>query len=201
MNLRGGDGAGNYAVESTINPKLQQLAQEQLKRFLEGPAAAAGLTQGALISLNTETGDILAYVGGGDYSRSSFDRVQALRQPGSTFKLFTFLAALAAGVSPTESISCAPLDYVGGCRQSDGSISVAAGLAGSENVVALRLAERAGFSGAQARATAGHFDAAGRGLQHHAGRPGDLSLRDGPGLCRGRERGEIGARARGQPHL
>ena len=146
LNLSGSDAVGNYAVESTINPKLQQLAQEQLKRFLEGPAAAAGLTQGALISLNTETGDILAYVGGGDYSRSSFDRVQALRQPGSTFKLFPFLAALAAGVSPSESISCAPLDYVGGCRQSAGAISVSAGLAGSENVVALRLAERAGFS-------------------------------------------------------
>ena len=146
LNLRGSDAAGNYAVESTINPKLQQLAQEQLKRFLDGPAASAGLTQGALISLNTETGDIVAYVGGGDYSRSSFDRVQALRQPGSTFKLFPFLAALASGVSPSESISCAPLDYVGGCRHHTGPISVAAGLAGSENVVALRLAERAGFS-------------------------------------------------------
>ena len=146
LNLSDPDAGGNYAVISTINPKLQQLAQEQLKRFLEGPAAAAGLTQGALISVNTETGDILAYVGGGDYSRSSFDRVQALRQPGSTFKLFPFLAALTGGLSPQASISCAPLDYVGGCRQGGGSTSVIAGFAGSENVVALRVAERAGFS-------------------------------------------------------
>ncbi|MFZ9947810.1 MAG: transglycosylase domain-containing protein, partial [Vulcanococcus sp.] len=109
LDLSSEDAAGNYAVVSTINPTLQQLAQDQLKRFLEGPAAAAGLSQGALITVNTETGDILAYVGGGDYGRSSFDRVQALRQPGSTFKLFPFLAALAAGVSPADSISCAPL--------------------------------------------------------------------------------------------
>jgi penicillin-binding protein 1A len=98
-----------------------------------------------LITVNTATGDILAYVGGGDYSRSSFDRVQALRQPGSTFKLFPFLAALAAGVNPADSISCAPLAYVAGCRSGGGSTSVAEGFARSENVVALRLAERAGL--------------------------------------------------------
>ena len=145
LDLSSADGAGNYAVVSTINPKLQQLAQEQLKRFLEGPAAAAGLSQGALITVNVATGDILAYVGGGDYNRSSFDRVQAMRQPGSTFKLFPFLAALSAGVSPADSISCAPYAYVAGCRHGSGSTSVADGFAWSENVVALRLAERAGF--------------------------------------------------------
>ena len=145
LDLSGPDAGGNYAVVSTIQPQLQQLAQEQLRRFLEGPAAAAGLSQGALITVNTESGEILAYVGGGDYSRSSFDRVQALRQPGSTFKLFPYLAALAAGVSPSETISCAPLAYVAGCRHGGGSTSVAQGLAASENVVALRLAERAGL--------------------------------------------------------
>jgi penicillin-binding protein 1A len=146
LDLSSADAGGNYAVVSTINPRLQQLAQDQLKRFLEGPAAAAGLSQGALITVNTETGDIVAYVGGGDYSRSSFDRVQALRQPGSTFKLFPFLAALAAGVSPADLISCSPLAYVAGCRSGGGSISMADGFALSENVVALRVAERAGFS-------------------------------------------------------
>lgn len=145
LDLSSEDAAGNYAVISTINPRLQQLAQDQLKRFLEGPAAAAGLSQGALITVNVRSGEILAYVGGGDYSRSSFDRVQALRQPGSTFKLFPFLAALAAGVSPAEAISCAPLAYVAGCRHGSGSTSVADGFAFSENVVALRLAERAGL--------------------------------------------------------
>jgi penicillin-binding protein 1A len=145
LDLSSADAAGNYAVVSTINPRLQQLAQEQLKRFLEGPAASAGLSQGALITVNVSSGDILAYVGGGDYSRSSFDRVQAQRQPGSTFKLFPFLAALAAGVRPGDVISCAPFDYVAGCRHGSGSTSVADGLAWSENVVALRLAERAGF--------------------------------------------------------
>ncbi len=145
LNLSEQAAGGNYAVVSTIDPKLQALAQQQLQRFLEGPAAAAGLTQGALISLEIASGDILAYVGGGDYSRSSFDRVQALRQPGSAFKLFPFLAALQAGVVPEDPISCAPLQYVAGCRRGGGSASVREGFAHSENVVALRLAERVGL--------------------------------------------------------
>ena len=149
LDLSGEDAGGNYAVFSTIDPAVQALAQQQLQRFLEGPAASVGLTQGALITLNTESGDILAYVGGGDYSRSSFDRVQALRQPGSAFKLFPFLAALNAGVTPADPISCAPLAYVAGCSHgagsTGGSATVRDGFAFSENVVALRLAERAGL--------------------------------------------------------
>jgi peptidoglycan glycosyltransferase len=145
LNLAGAEG-GNYVAVSTIDPPLQALAQQQLLRFLEGPAAGVGLSQGALIMLRPSSGSILAYVGGGNYERSSFDRVQALRQPGSTFKLFPFLAALAAGVRSDELISCAPLGYVAGCRQGGGAISVSEGLARSENVVALRLAERAGLN-------------------------------------------------------
>ena len=149
LDLSGEDAGGNYAVFSTIDPAVQALAQQQLQRFLEGPAASVGLTQGALITLNIASGDILAYVGGGDYSRSSFDRVQALRQPGSAFKLFPFLASLNAGVTPADPISCAPLAYVAGCSHGGGSpggsATVRDGFAFSENVVALRLAERAGL--------------------------------------------------------
>jgi penicillin-binding protein 1A len=145
LNLAGTEG-GNYVAVSTINPQLQALAQRQLERFLEGPAAAAGLGQGALISLRPSSGEILAYVGGGNYESSSFDRVQALRQPGSTFKLFPFLAALQAGMEEQELVGCGALSYVAGCRQSGSPISMSDGLALSENVVALRVAERAGLN-------------------------------------------------------
>lgn len=146
LNLSTKKSVGNYAVISTINPRLQELANIQLQSFLRGPAGVVGLSQGALISVNVHSGEILAYVGGGDYSRSSFDRVQALRQPGSTFKLFPFLAALAAGVSPDEKISCSPLAYVAGCRNRAGSTSMDDGFVFSENVIALRLADRAGLT-------------------------------------------------------
>ena len=88
-------------------------------------------------------------MGGGDYKTSSFDRVQALRQPGSTFKLFPFLAALEGRVSPIDPISCPPLDYVSVCSRgaalADGTASVIDGFALSENVVALRLGNKAGL--------------------------------------------------------
>lgn len=138
---------GNYHVLATIDPALQELAQKQLRVFLEEEARPLGVTQAALISLDVKTGRILAYVGGGDYR---FDRVQALRQPGSTFKLFTFLAALEAGVKPADRISCAPIYQLQvGCIHgpvgADGRMPMDQGLAYSENPVALHLAERVGF--------------------------------------------------------
>jgi penicillin-binding protein 1A len=149
LNLDAAQEGGNYHVVSTINPRLQALAQKQLRAFLDTKARPLGITQAALIAIDFQSGNILAYVGGGDYKQSSFDRVQALRQPGSTFKLFTYLAALEAGVGQQDAISCAPLSYVAGCSHGpvggDGRMSVADGFAYSENVVALRLADKAGL--------------------------------------------------------
>ena len=54
--------------------------------------------EGAIVVIKPQTGEIKAMVGGRDYQKSQFNRVfQALRQPGSTFKPFTFLAALMYG--------------------------------------------------------------------------------------------------------
>ncbi|MFM7087328.1 MAG: transglycosylase domain-containing protein [Cyanobium sp.] len=134
---------GNYHVVATINPAMQAIAQSSLQQFLATKAKPIGVNQAALISLEISSGDILAYVGGGDYK---FDRVQALRQPGSTFKLFTYLAALEQGVKPSDSISCAAIYQLqAGCRQGGGRMSMSDGLAYSENPVALHLAERVGF--------------------------------------------------------
>ena len=136
---------GNYHVVATIDTRLQAEAQRLLQRFLETRARPLGITQGALISLEVSSGRILAYVGGGDYR---FDRVQSLRQPGSTFKLFTYLAALERGIPSSEVISCAPIyQLLVGCQRGGGAggMTMADGLAYSENPIALHLAERVGF--------------------------------------------------------
>ena len=150
MNLDESTEGGNYHVVSTIDPRLQDLAQRQLRLFLETKAKPLGLTQAALMTIDIKTGRIFAYVGGGNYKQSSFDRVQAMRQPGSTFKIFTYLAALEAGMKPQDAISCAPLSYVAGCGHgpvaSNGLMSMSDGFAYSENVVALRLADKAGLN-------------------------------------------------------
>ncbi len=153
LNLSQHKEGGNYYALATVNPALQALAEATVKRFLETDAEPIGVNQAALISLDFRTGEIIAYVGGKKYGykkdrgETSFDRVSgAQRQPGSTFKLFTFLAALEDGVKPEDQISCSRIfQLVTGCRQGGATLSMSQGLAMSENPIALHLANKTGF--------------------------------------------------------
>jgi penicillin-binding protein 1A len=70
------------------------------------------MVQGALLSMEVDTGDVLALVGGYDYERSEFNRaVQAKRQPGSAFKPFIYGAALARGYTPVSEVVDRPVVY------------------------------------------------------------------------------------------
>jgi penicillin-binding protein 1A len=66
--------------------------------------------QGALLSLDIESGDVLSLVGGYDFAESEFDRaVQAERQPGSSFKPFVYTAALGHGLTPASILHDRPV--------------------------------------------------------------------------------------------
>ncbi len=107
--------------------------------------------QGALIAMDAETGEIRAMVGGRDFDDSKFNRAtQALRQPGSTFKLFVYSAAIRAGHSPTEQFEDAPISlpmsdgtvWEPGNFEVDsfrGMVTLRRGLAASINLIAIRL--------------------------------------------------------------
>lgn len=143
---------GNYFAVATIDPSSQALAEATVKRFVETDAEPIGVNQAALISLYFRTGQIIAYVGGKKYGyktdrgETSFDRIRAQRQPGSTFKLFTFLAALEDGTKPEDQISCSRIFQLeSGCRQGGATLSMSQGLALSENPIALHLADKTGF--------------------------------------------------------
>jgi penicillin-binding protein 1A len=70
------------------------------------------LTEGALLSMENESGDVLAMVGGYDFGRSEFNRaVQAERQPGSAFKPFIYGAALTRGFTPVSTVIDRPVVY------------------------------------------------------------------------------------------
>lgn len=141
---------GNFVVESTLDLGIQAEAEASLQNAVATTGAARGFSQGAVITLDSQNGAVLAMVGGVDFGQSQFNRAtQAYRQPGSTFKAFAYTAAIEQGISPGTAYSCAPLDWQGqsfeGCRSGAGSLDMYSGLAQSENVVALRIAEAVGL--------------------------------------------------------
>lgn len=141
---------GNFIVETGLDPHLQAKAEESLKNQVETQGSQLGFSQGALVTLDTKTGEILALVGGVDYQKSQFNRAtQAQRQPGSTFKLFAYAAALEKGISPNKVYSCQGLRWQGQqyepCERSGGDTTMIQGFAQSENAIALRVAKEAGL--------------------------------------------------------
>ena len=73
--------------------------------------------EGALVAISPSSGNVIAFVGGGDFSKSQFNRVvQSLRQPGSSFKPILFAAALEQGLGPSTIIIDSP-EALGGVDQ------------------------------------------------------------------------------------
>lgn len=142
---------GNFIIETGLDLKLQSRAEASLRDAVSNSGASAGFSQGAIVTMDSQTGELLALVGGVDYKKSQFNRAsQALRQPGSTFKVFTYTTAIEQGISPSNAYSCAPLNWEGqyfaGCHAGSGSLDLYTGLAQSENVVALRVAQEVGLN-------------------------------------------------------
>ncbi|OYQ31309.1 hypothetical protein CHU93_04190 [Sandarakinorhabdus cyanobacteriorum] len=149
---------GEIVVKTTLDPRLQKLAEQMI---LDGLARARGLNvnQAALVAMRLD-GRVVAMVGGTDYKASSFNRAtQAQRQPGSSFKLFVYLAALEAGKKPSDTIVdepielCEPGQQPGECyapKNDDlrfrGTISLATAFAASSNIAAVKLAQEVGIS-------------------------------------------------------
>lgn len=141
---------GNLYIETGLDIPMQKKAAAALKKSIEQDGAQGGFSQGAIATLDSETGEIMAMVGGKDYAENQFNRAaQAERQPGSTFKVFGYGAAIEDGISPYTNFSCAPLTWDGqqfrGCeRTSAASTDMYRGIAQSENAIALRVAQAVG---------------------------------------------------------
>ncbi|GAB4211533.1 MAG: transglycosylase domain-containing protein [Synechococcales cyanobacterium] len=140
---------GNFFVETSLDPRLQALAEQTLKASVAELGSPLAFQQGAIVTLDSRTGEILALVGGTDYSQSQFNRViQAQRQPGSTFKIFPYAAALERGIPLQQLYSCTDLQWQGffrGCRATIQPMTLTTGLIQSENVIALRLSQDLGL--------------------------------------------------------
>ncbi|HEV8535789.1 MAG TPA: transglycosylase domain-containing protein [Candidatus Limnocylindria bacterium] len=91
---------GGYDVYTTLDWNMQQLAEKEVREHVDG-LKGFNVNNAALITMDPTTGEVLAYVGSYDYYartaqvQGDYDHAGiALRQPGSTFKLFTYLAGM-----------------------------------------------------------------------------------------------------------
>jgi penicillin-binding protein 1A len=156
---------GGLNVYTTLNPTMQLAAEQSLRdglKALQGRSTQARpgeSPEGAVVTVEPQTGYVKTMVGGSDFLRSEFNRaVQAKRQPGSAFKPFIYIAAIEAGFTPASQIEDSPVSYaVGGKngqtwkpenydRKFRGSTTLQQAIEESVNVVTVKLQERIGLA-------------------------------------------------------
>lgn len=165
---------GGLSVYTTIDAARQDIARRALQEGVlsqreyhirraekmrdpqkaEAERANAGSIEGALVSLDPATGEVLAHVGGYSFSsQNQMDHVtQIRRQPGSSFKPIVYAAAIEArDITPSTIIvdektifgrNYAPRNYDGKYL---GPVTVRDALAKSINIVAVKVIEKTGY--------------------------------------------------------
>src|SRR5205085_6629736 len=96
---------GGFRVDTTINLELQKLARAAIDKWLPSPDGP----QAALVSIDAQTGAVVAMYGGRNFHTSQFNlAVQGERQPGSSFKPFVLATALKEGIAPQTTFVSKP---------------------------------------------------------------------------------------------
>ncbi|WP_411290494.1 transglycosylase domain-containing protein [Sphingorhabdus sp.] len=136
-------GYSDVRMTTTLDARLQNIARKVVGR------SGVGDAQIALVAMRPN-GEVVAMVGGKSYKDSAFNRAtQAKRQPGSTFKLFVYLAALRSGMTPKSLVADTPINE-GSYRPKNsgqryrGDITLEQAFAQSSNVAAVRLYQKVG---------------------------------------------------------
>ena len=144
------DTSADLIVKTTIDAELQGHAQEAIANALATTGADKGVSQAACIVM-TPQGAVRAVVGGRDYFESPFNRAfQAKRQPGSAFKMFVYLAAMEAGLTPGTMRIDEPIN-IGGWQPDNygesyrGPVTLYEGLSKSINTIAAQLGQEIGI--------------------------------------------------------
>jgi penicillin-binding protein 1A len=134
---------GEVRVRTTLDRRLQRFAERALAK------APLGSAQAALVAMRPD-GRVVAMVGGKHYGDTPFNRAtQALRQPGSAFKLFVYLAAMRSGWTPESLIDDKPITISGWTPVNHdgvyrGSITLREAFERSSNAATVRLSETVG---------------------------------------------------------
>ena len=134
-----------FIVRTAIEPNLQRYAEHEVESALRQYGHDYGASQSALVIADLD-GAVRAMVGGRDYGASQFNRaVDALRQPGSSFKPYVYATALASGQFTPQSIvvdspvcigNWCPHNYSGGYS---GSMTLTQAITNSVNIIPVKL--------------------------------------------------------------
>jgi penicillin-binding protein 1A len=133
-------------VRTTVDTGLQSVAEQSMESSLREYGEGYRVKQGAMVMIENG-GAVRAMVGGRDYGESQFNRAtNALRQPGSSFKVYTYAATMEKGYKPETLISDAPVTWRGWSPQNygrsyAGKVTLETALAKSYNTVPVRLAK------------------------------------------------------------
>ncbi|MDI6861746.1 MAG: PBP1A family penicillin-binding protein, partial [Caldisericia bacterium] len=153
---------GGLKIYTTIDPKIQNLAYQTFNKVIEDNVKAKIFSnkkddlgvrqpQGAVVILDPKTGEILAMVGGRDYSETQFNRALALRKPGSSFKIFDYTPAIENGVvTPATIINSDYIELQGWIpKEWEGSyfgkLTVRDAITYSSNICAVKTGLRVGL--------------------------------------------------------
>ncbi len=139
----------DLVVVVTLDPNMQRHADQVTREYMQEMGPALNARNIALTAI-APSGAVKAMVGGTNYQKSQFNRVtQALRQPGSAFKMFVYLAAIEAGLDPDDMVEDAPIT-IGNWRPGNytwktrGEVPARLAFARSVNSVVIRLMLRVG---------------------------------------------------------
>ncbi|RME45130.1 MAG: penicillin-binding protein 1C, partial [Caldilineae bacterium] len=145
-------------IETTLDRRLQTIAEEEVARQVDA-LADKHVTNGALVAVQPQTGQILAMVGSKDFRDESIagqiNMAVSPRQPGSSIKPIVYLAAFEKGWTPSTLIMDTPVEYPDGAggvyrpvnydEKFHGPVSVRVALANSYNIPAVKALEFVGI--------------------------------------------------------
>jgi penicillin-binding protein 1A len=139
----------DIVVVTTLDPRMQGEAESAVLGTLDRDGDKYNVQEGALVAMSPD-GAVRAMVGGRDYEESQFNRAtQALRQPGSSFKPFVYLAALEHGLRPSDHFNDHRI-RIGNWEPHNfenkymGDVTMSEAVAQSLNSVAAQVIERTG---------------------------------------------------------
>ena len=148
---------GGLKVYTTLNYRMQRIAERALREGIRRNSRALHVSEGCLVCIDPETGYIRAMVGGVN-PKSEYNRCTQGhgRQPGSSFKLFVYAAAMEAGLKPSDTIVDEPVSYPGAAGEQwtptnddnryHGRVTLMQAFSQSMNIPAIKIADRVGIN-------------------------------------------------------